>query len=114
MDFDPENMVLLPKAVYGDSGQRNYHIYNQYVIRVRKRDELRKFLSERKIGSEVYYPVPFHRQKCFAYLEPKDEDYPVSNRACAESLALPIYPELSDEQIVYVVRNVKEFMEEQR
>jgi len=109
-EFDQDNKVLLPKAIYKDSGCKNYHIYNQFVIRVQKRDELREFLSKKSIGTEIYYPVPFHRQKCFAYLNNNDSDFPVANRFAAESLALPIYPELTEEQIKYVVSKIAEFI----
>lgn len=111
--FDSNNKVLLPKAVYKNSGFKNYHIYNQYIIRVEKRNALIDFLRKREIGCEIYYPVPFHRQECFAYLKCKDGDYPVSNCAANDSLALPIYPELSNEQIKFVVDSVSEFMKEE-
>jgi dTDP-4-amino-4,6-dideoxygalactose transaminase len=90
---------------------RTRHIYNQYVIRVPKRDELRKFLSERTIGNEVYYPVPLHLQKCFVALGYKDGDMPNAEAAAKETVALPIYPELTDEQIRYVAATVREFMD---
>lgn len=105
-----EGKVELPKAIYDGMGLKNYHIYNQYVIRVEKRNELIKFLKEKEIGSEIYYPVPFHRQECFADLKCKDEDYPVANYAAEHSLALPIFPELTEEQINYVVKSVKAFI----
>ncbi|HOJ17055.1 MAG TPA: DegT/DnrJ/EryC1/StrS family aminotransferase [Ignavibacteriaceae bacterium] len=105
-----EGKVELPKAIYDGMGLKNYHIYNQYVIRVEKRDELIKFLKEKEIGSEIYYPVPFHRQECFADLKCKDEDYPVANYAAEHSLALPIFPELTEEQINYVIKSVKAFI----
>ncbi len=108
-EFDERNKVLLPRAVYKESGHKNYHIYNQYVIRVEKRDELREFLKENGVATEIYYPVPFHRQECFANLNAKDEDYPNSNFAAEHSLALPIYPELTDEQIEYVVNAIMNF-----
>ncbi len=108
--FDSENKVLLPKAVYKNSGFKNHHIYNQYIIRVEKRNGLWDFMKKKEIGCEVYYPVPFHRQECFAYLNYKDEDYPISNFASEHSLALPIYPELTNEQIKYVVNSIAEFM----
>lgn len=112
VSFNAQNRVLLPKAVYKSSGFPNHHIYNQYVIRVDRRDELKKALGDKGIGTEIYYPVPFHRQECFAYLKSNDSDYPDSNFAAEHSLALPIYPELSADQIKYVVGSVSEFMGE--
>lgn len=108
--LDENNKVLLPKPVYKSDTVTNYHIYNQYVIRVEKRDELKKFLGEKEIGVEIYYPVPFHRQECFAYLNEKESDFPVANYAAEHSLALPIYPELTNEQIAYVVDCIAEFI----
>ena len=108
--FDTSNTVLLPQAVYAGTGNRNYHIYNQYVIRVQRRDELKKHLSQKEIGNEIYYPVPFHRQECFAYLKANDSDYRHSNFAAEHCLALPIYPELTKEQIGFVVDSIAEFM----
>ena len=108
LQFDPKNRVLLPKPVYKDAGVANYHIYNQYVIRVEKRDALRDFLTKSGIGTEIYYPVPFHRQECFSYLRTTDSDYPHSNFAAEHSIALPIYPELTKEQIEWVVESIAE------
>jgi dTDP-4-amino-4,6-dideoxygalactose transaminase len=108
--FDDKNKVLIPKAVYEGSGLVNYHIYNQYVLRVGKRDELGAFLTEKGIGNEIYYPVPFHRQECFANLNLKDEDYPVANSAAATSFAIPIYPELTKEMMEFVVTSIAEFI----
>lgn len=110
ISFNLNNKVLLPKAIYKSDSIKNYHIYNQYCIRIEKRDELKDFLTKKNIGNEIYYPVPFHRQECFAYLKTTENDYPISNTAAKQILALPIYPELSKEQIEYVVTSVAEFM----
>ena len=86
------------------------HIFNQYVIRVPgRRDELKAALAEKGIGTEVYYPLALPEQECFSYLEVPAADYAESVRAARETLALPIYPELTDEQQRYVVRSIEEF-----
>jgi dTDP-4-amino-4,6-dideoxygalactose transaminase len=85
------------------------HIYNQYCIRVPKRDELRAHLAKAEVGAEIYYPLPLHMQQCFAYLGHKPEDFPESLRASHESLALPIYPELEQSQLQFVVDMVAQF-----
>ena|SRR6266850_1077576 len=82
------------------------HIFNQYVIRVSGRDQLQAALQQRKIGTEVYYPVPMHLQECFAYLGHKIGSFPESERAAKETVALPIYPELSEAQLHYVVDSI--------
>ena len=120
ISFDSKNKVLIPKAVYKPevrnqktavrSEIKNYHIYNQYIIRTERRDEVRGFLSKNNIGTEIYYPVPFHLQECFAYLGYKKGNFPVSENAAGTSLALPIYPELAEEQIKYVVSKLSEFI----
>lgn len=84
-------------------------VYNQYVIRVKKRDELRAYLSAAGIGSEVYYPLPLHLQKCFKGLGYRKGDFPVSEKAAKEVLALPIYPELSPAAIKHVVATIAGF-----
>jgi dTDP-4-amino-4,6-dideoxygalactose transaminase len=85
------------------------HIFNQYVIRTRQRERLRAFLAEKGVGTEIYYPVPLHAQRCFAYLNHESADFPESQRAAAEVLALPIYPELTVEQREYVVLQIAAF-----
>ncbi len=107
-EFSADNCVLLPESVYQSTGIKNHHIFNQYIIRVEKRDALRKFITEKGIGNDIYYPVPFHDQECFQYLH-QGKDFPVSNSAAAHSLALPIFPELTKEQIGYVVSSIVEF-----
>ncbi|MEA3134458.1 MAG: hypothetical protein QOG17_2304 [Gammaproteobacteria bacterium] len=96
--------VVTPPAL---PGQR--HIFNQYVVRVHQRDALKKFLAERSIGTEIYYPVPLDRQECFAYLGLEPGAYPESDRAAGETLALPVYPELTEQQLGAVVASVAEF-----
>jgi len=96
--------VVLPTVV------TNRHIFNQYVIRVPRRDELMAFFKEKNIGCQIYYPVPLHVQECFAHLGYNEGNMPESEKAATETLALPIYPELTDEQAKYVVDCIGEFL----
>lgn len=86
------------------------HIFNQYVIRTSRRDQLQDWLKQKKIETEIYYPVPMHLQECFSYLGHKVCAFPESERAANETLALPIYPELSADQINYVVDSIRDFV----
>ena len=86
-----------------------FHVFHQYVIRAGRRDELRKFLADRKIGTEVYYPIPLHLQPCFAYLGYSTGDLPESERAAGEVLALPMFPELTEAEQKCVVESIAEF-----
>jgi len=91
-----------------------YHIFNQFVIRTRKRDDLRERLTQEGIGSEVYYPIPLHQQECYRDLGYRAGDLPESERAARETLAIPIYPELTKVQQCKVVRAIKDFYSPQR
>ena len=101
--------VVCPAAVYQDDNLLNHHIYNQYTVRVQRRGDLRKFLQERGVATEIYYPVPFHRQECFADLGYRLGSLTESDRAAQEVLALPVYPGLTSEMQEYVVENLIEF-----
>ena len=101
--------IRLPDPVYRESGAKHYHIYNQFVLRVDKRDELMAYLKEKGIGTEIYYPVPFHLQECFRYLGHKEGDFPESERAAKETMAIPIYPELTAPQQAEVVGTIQRF-----
>jgi dTDP-4-amino-4,6-dideoxygalactose transaminase len=85
------------------------HVFHQYVIRAQRRDELRQFLVDRKIGSEIYYPLPLHLQPVFSYLGLKAGDMPVSEQAAREVLALPMFPELNEAEIGRVVESIADF-----
>jgi dTDP-4-amino-4,6-dideoxygalactose transaminase len=104
--------IILPAEPYRDRGLTNHHIYHQYVIRVPKRDELRAHLTRREIGTAIYYPLGLHEQKSFSYLGYKTGDLPETERAARETLALPIYPEISRDAQQYVVKAIAEFFEQ--
>jgi dTDP-4-amino-4,6-dideoxygalactose transaminase len=94
--------VTLPTDVPG-------HIYHQFVVRVPQRDRLQVFLRERGVESEIYYPLPLHLQECFQHLGYRAGDFPQSEAAAREALALPVYPELREDQQRYVVEQLQEF-----
>jgi len=98
--------LTLPETLAG-----RHHVFNQYIIRSDRRDALRKFLAEKEIGTEIYYPLPLHMQECFAGLGHGKGDFPESERAADESLAIPMFPYLTEEQRETVIDAIKEFQE---
>ena len=86
-----------------------HHVFHQYVVRAYRREELREFLAARKIGTEVYYPIPLHLQPCFVYLGYREGDFPEAERAAKEVLALPMFPELTEEEQRRVVESIADF-----
>jgi dTDP-4-amino-4,6-dideoxygalactose transaminase len=101
--------IILPAEPYRERGLANHHIYHQYVIRTKRRDELREFLTRKEIGTAIYYPLALHEQQCFSYLGYRPGDFPEAERAARETLALPIYPELSADQQGYVAEAIAQF-----
>jgi dTDP-4-amino-4,6-dideoxygalactose transaminase len=104
-----ERAGLAPRVITPRAAAGGRHIFNQYAIRAERRDALRDALTERGIGTEIYYPVPLHLQRCFAHLGYTRGDFPASERAAAEMLALPVYPELAEAQLDAVVAAVVDF-----
>ncbi|MDP7552195.1 MAG: DegT/DnrJ/EryC1/StrS family aminotransferase, partial [Nitrospinaceae bacterium] len=89
------------------------HVYNQYVIRVKDyRDDLHQFLTKNHVATEIYYPLPLHLQECFGNLGYHQGDFPVAERVANEVLALPVYPELTENQLEYVVEMIAHFFEQ--
>ena len=103
------SQLSLPAEPYRACGLTNHHIYHQYVIRTPQRDALREHLTRKEIGTAIYYPLGLHEQKCFAYLGYRAGDFPETERAARETLALPMYPELSREAQRYVAESIAEF-----
>jgi len=101
----PSHGVVLPHEVAG-----SHHVWHQYVIRTRKRDTLRDFLAMRQIGSEIYYPLPLHLQSALESLGYGEGSFPESERAAHEVLALPIFPELREDEQQTVVSAIAEFL----
>ncbi len=102
----PENAgpIQLPRT-----SAHAHHVFHQYVVRAYRRDELREFLTARNIGTEIYYPIPLHLQPCFVYLGYREGDFPEAERASKEVLALPMFPELTEEEQRWVVKSVADF-----
>ena len=110
-EFSRRNLdkhVVLPSEPYRERVPE-HNIYHQFVIRAEGRDELKAHLTANEIGCEIYYPIPLHLQECFSYLEYKPGDFPEAERAAKESLALPMYPQLSRDAQRYVVEKIAEF-----
>jgi dTDP-4-amino-4,6-dideoxygalactose transaminase len=105
------NQITLPAEPFRERGLTNHHIYHQYVIRTSRRDALREHLTRREIGTAIYYPLALHEQDCFGYLGYRAGDFPEAERAARETLALPIYPELTRDQQRYVVEAIAEFFQ---
>ena len=107
--FEQSGLVSDGRVGLPQVAQERRHIYNQFVIRVPRRDDLRAYLKDHDVTTEIYYPVPLHLQECFGYLGCRQGGFPVSEAAAEETLALPIYPELSDQQAQYVVERIASF-----
>ena len=93
-------------------GEGNTHVYNQFTIRTPKRDALSEYLTRKNIGNRIYYPVPLHLQECYEALGYHKGDFPAAELAAQEVLSLPIYPELTQDQIAYVVEAIKQFFDQ--
>ena len=106
-----QGYLQTPKPVYKNSDVLHYHTYHQYVIRAKSRDKLQTYLKDRGVVSVIYYPLALHLQGCFSYFGYKPGDFPEAERATAEVLALPIYPELGEDQQEYIVSCIKDFYE---
>jgi dTDP-4-amino-4,6-dideoxygalactose transaminase len=102
----PENSAPIQLPV---TEERAHHVFHQYVVRAFRREELREFLTARRIGTEVYYPIPLHLQPCFAYLGHREGDFPEAERAAREVLALPMFPELAEAEQRWVVESIAAF-----
>jgi dTDP-4-amino-4,6-dideoxygalactose transaminase len=109
--FEETELIAASQVTLPAETGHGRHIYNQFVIRTARRDELQSYLKAQRVGTEIYYPVPMHLQSCFADLGYRAGDFSVSEAAARETLALPIYPELSPSQISYVVQAIARFFQ---
>ena len=108
-EFYNQQFANNPNIVTPTAKSDCYHIYNQYVIRTQRRDELKAYLTEKGIGNAIYYPLSLHQQKCFEYLGYHQGSFPESEKAAKESLAIPIYPDLTNEQLKYISDTINSF-----
>jgi dTDP-4-amino-4,6-dideoxygalactose transaminase len=106
---DLSDPIKLPAEPWKETGVVNHHTWHQYVIRVKQRDELLRHLEREQIGHAVYYPIPLHLQECFSYLGYKQGDFPESERVARETVALPMFPELREEEIAEIARAIRSF-----
>ncbi|HVQ21407.1 MAG TPA: DegT/DnrJ/EryC1/StrS family aminotransferase [Terrimicrobiaceae bacterium] len=106
---DLSEALKLPADPWNNAGLENHHTWHQYVIRADRRDELLRHLQQEEIGHAVYYPIPLHRQECFAYLGCRDGDFPEAERAARESVALPIFAGLREEEIEMIATALHRF-----
>jgi dTDP-4-amino-4,6-dideoxygalactose transaminase len=106
---DLSEALKLPADPWNNAGLENHHTWHQYVVRADRRDELLRHLQQEEIGHAVYYPIPLHRQECFAYLGCRDGDFPEAERAARESVALPIFAGLREEEIEMIATALHRF-----
>lgn len=102
--------LILPIEYWGDPQRGGRHIYHQFVIRVEKREEIKRAFDKKNIGYSVYYPVPLHEQECFKYLGYESSDCPVASHCSKTTLALPIYPEITDDMQKFVVETIAQVL----
>jgi dTDP-4-amino-4,6-dideoxygalactose transaminase len=107
--FDSAALVSSGNVRLPAESPSTHHVYNQFVIRVDRRDELRAYLAERGVGTEIYYPLPLHMQTCFKDLGYRSGDFPKAEQAAEQALAIPVFPELGDAAQNYIVETIASF-----